>query len=47
MILQSVTVLLVLATGWLWWRLSRVQHENATLQAELARLRDRARRLRA
>jgi cell division protein FtsB len=47
MIQSSAIVLLVLVVGLLWWRLSRTQHENDALQAEIAKLRARARRLRA
>jgi hypothetical protein len=46
MILAGLTVLLTLTALWLWWKLSRVEHENTVLQAEIARLRARARRLR-
>lgn len=46
MILPSLMLLLGIAAGWLWWKLSNVQQENAILQAELARLRGKARRLR-
>jgi hypothetical protein len=47
MILAGLTMLLAFAALWLWWKLSRVEHENTILQVELARLRERARRLRA
>jgi hypothetical protein len=47
MIRWGLSVLLTLLAGWLWLRLSHVRHENARLQAEIARLRARARRLRA
>jgi len=47
MILAGLTMLLAVATLWLWWKLSRVEHENTVLLAELARLRQRARRLRS
>jgi len=46
MILTGVILLLAVTAGWLWWKLFSVQQENAILQAELARLRERARRLR-
>jgi hypothetical protein len=46
MILGGLTMVLALTTLWLWWKLSRVEHENVALQAEIARLRGRARRLR-
>jgi hypothetical protein len=47
MIRWGLSVLLAGLAGWLWWRLSHVLHENTLLQAEIARLRARARRLRA
>jgi hypothetical protein len=47
MIRWGLSVLLALLACWLWWRLSHVSNENALLQAEIARLRAKARRLRA
>jgi hypothetical protein len=47
MVVPSLMLLLSLAAGWLWWKLSLAQRENELLQAEIARLRLRARRLRA
>lgn len=47
MILAGLTMVLALTTLWLWWKLSRAENENVVLQAEIARLRGRARRLRA
>lgn len=46
MIRWGLSVLLALLAGWLWWKLSHVSNENALLQAEIARLRAKARRLR-
>ena len=43
MLLGSVTTLLALASGWLWWKLGRAQDHNAELLAEVARLRARLR----
>jgi hypothetical protein len=43
MLLGSVTIILVLASGWLWWKLGREQDHNAELLAEVARLRARLR----
>jgi hypothetical protein len=47
MIRWGISILLTLLAGWLWLRLSHARQENALLQAELARLRASARRLRA
>jgi hypothetical protein len=47
MILAGLTTLLALTSLWLWWKLSRAEHENVALHEEIARLRGRARRLRS
>ena len=47
MIRWGFTVLLGLLAAWLWRKLSYTRQQNAQLQAEIARLRIRARRLRA
>jgi hypothetical protein len=43
MLLGSITTVLALASGWLWWKLGRAEDDNAELLAEVARLRARLR----
>ena len=43
MLLASVTIVLAVASGWLWWKLGRLEDRNVELLAEIARLRTRLR----
>jgi len=46
-LLVLFTLLLLCASTFLWWLLSRAQQRNAELQAEIVKLRGRLRSLRA
>jgi hypothetical protein len=43
MLLGTVTAMLALISGWLWWRLDRLQDQNTALFTEISRLRTRLR----
>jgi hypothetical protein len=40
---STVTAMLALVSGWLWWRIDRLQDHNIALSAEITRLRARLR----
>ncbi|MGD9843141.1 MAG: hypothetical protein AB7F79_08040 [Steroidobacteraceae bacterium] len=46
MSLALIVILLVCTSLGLWWQLSRTKQHNAALQAELLKLRNKARALR-
>jgi len=43
MLFGTVTAILALVSGWLWWRLDRLQDQNLALFAEINRLRTKLR----